>query len=85
MNALLVWKGVDANSKDNKGLTSLAFAASWGHFKVAQVLLEHPEIKVDSTDKELSQFVSRAEAYGYGHVVKLWAEKNVDSPLTLHL
>jgi ankyrin repeat protein len=38
--ALLLAKGADVNTRDDKGVTALQIAARWGNYKVAQLLLQ---------------------------------------------
>jgi ankyrin repeat protein len=48
--ATLLQRGFDPNSPDEKGQVGLYLALREGSLKVAEVLLQHPQLKVDATN-----------------------------------
>jgi ankyrin repeat protein len=84
---LLANDGVDPDSKDADGQTSLSWAASCAHEAVVKQLLA--EDSVDSDSKDISDQTPLLWAAENGHeaVVKLLLEKGADSigPVALSL
>ena len=55
MKSILKWYqafDIDLNARDWRGRTPLTFACFGGHTEVVQVLLETPEIDVNTTDDQ---------------------------------
>ena len=48
MAKLLVDGGADVNVRDDNGVAPLAVATACGHMDVLKVLLDHPDIDVDT-------------------------------------
>jgi ankyrin repeat protein len=57
---LLVDGGADVNVRDDSGVAPLAVAVACGHTDVLKVLLDHPDIDVDTQDNDGSSPLHRA-------------------------
>ncbi|KAG1121308.1 hypothetical protein G6F42_012552 [Rhizopus arrhizus] len=60
------------------GLTCLHFAASRGHLKIIQCLVEEYAVRVDSTDKEGETALLKAAYNGHYHVVEYLLDSNAN-------
>lgn len=74
----LLSRGMDPNTRDEKGAPGLYIALQEGSLKVAQVLIESPRIKVELRNATDESPLMMASLKGYLDIAKRLIEKDAD-------
>jgi ankyrin repeat protein len=75
---LLLEKGANVDTADEKSQTPLSYAAAHGHEGIVKLLLATEKVDVDSKDKDSRTPLSRATARGHEGIIKLLVTGQVD-------
>ena len=73
----LLAKGIDVNSKDDKGMTALMEACIFGETDIVKVLLEH-EADVDATDDSGKKALMHAALFEEFGIIRLLIKDEAD-------